>query len=140
MDVQELTAGAAITLPVFHPGALLHIGDMHARQGDGEICGGGGIETGGVVRLRVEVRRRPPEMTWPRLENDTHIMTVAQGRPAEDAFRIALCEMILWLESDYAMSKGEAFMLLSQCLEARATQLVNPTYTYLCKVKKSYLQ
>ncbi len=72
------------------PGAMLHVGDMHARQGDGEICGGGGIETGGVVKLMVELGPKPSEMTWPRIENDTHIMTTGQGKPAEDAFRIAL--------------------------------------------------
>ena len=76
-------------------------------------------------------------MTWPRVENATHIMTVAQSKLAEDAFRIALCEMILWLEVGYGMSQGEAFMFLSQCLEARVTQFVNPSYT--CKVNKKRL-
>ena len=139
MDAQEVGPGAAVTLPVFHPGALLHIGDMHARQGDGEISGGGGIETGGVARLRVDVIAIPRNLTWPRIENATHIATVAQGKPAEDAFRIALCEMILWLEADYRMPRGEAFMFLAQCLEARVTQFVNPSYTYICKVNKKYL-
>jgi acetamidase/formamidase len=138
-DIQEVTSGATVSIPVNVPGALLHVGDMHARQGDGEICGGGGIETGGIVRLMVELRPQPEEMTWPRIENDTHIMTTAQGKPAEDAFRIALSEMILWLEADYGMSQGEAFMFLAQCLEARVTQFVNPSYSYVCKVNKKYL-
>ena len=42
MDVQEVTTGCTVQLPVYVPGALLHVGDMHARQGDGEICGAGG--------------------------------------------------------------------------------------------------
>jgi len=138
-DVQEITTGATVHFAVNAPGALLHVGDMHARQGDGEICGGGGIETGGVARLMVELRDKPESMTWPRIENGTHIMTVGQARPAEDAFRIALSEMILWLEEDYGMSRGEAFMFLAQVLEARVTQFVNPTFSYICKVKKEYL-
>ena len=40
-------------------------------------------------------------MTWPRIEDENYIMTTACEKPAEDAFRIALCEMILWLEEDY---------------------------------------
>ena len=80
-DIQEITAGAAVSIPVQVPGALLHVGDMHARQGDGEICGGGGIETGGIARLRVELSDKPESMTWPRIENATHIMTTAQGKP-----------------------------------------------------------
>ena len=138
-DIQEITTGARVHLPVNVDGALLQIGDMHAIQGDGEICGGGGMETGGTVQVMVEVSRRPAEMTWPRIENDTHIMTTGIEKPAEDAFRIALSEMILWLESDFGMPKGEAFMLLAQCLEARVTQFVNPTYTYLCKLDREYL-
>lgn len=139
MDVQEVTTGSILTLPVFHQGALLHIGDMHARQGDGEICGGGGIETGGIVEIMVEVQKKPKTMTWPRIENDSYIMTIACEKPAEDAFRIALSEMILWLESEYNMTKPEAFLFLAQCLEARITQFVNPTYTYILKVNKKYL-
>ena len=138
-DIQEVTTGAWVTIPVNVPGALLHVGDMHARQGDGEICGGGGIETGGIVKLMVELGPKPPEMTWPRIENDSHIMTTAQGKPAEDAFRIALTEMVLWLEAGYGMTRGEAFMFLSQCFEARVTQFVNPTYSYVGKVNRKYL-
>ena len=48
-DIQEIKAGAAVHILINVPGALLHVGDMHARQGDGEICGAGGIETGEKV-------------------------------------------------------------------------------------------
>jgi acetamidase/formamidase len=137
LDVQELTTGARIHLPVGVPGALLHIGDMHARQGDGEICGAGGIEASGVVEIRCELSQRPPNFSWPRIEDSTHRMVAAQGRPAEDAFRSALEAMILWLEED-GMSRGEAYLWLGQVLEARCTQFVNPTFTYLTKVACEY--
>jgi len=139
MDIQEVTTGAAVRLPISVPGALLHIGDMHAIQGDGEICGAGGIEAGGRVQISCDIAPRPKQMTWPRITNETHIIATAQGRPAEDAFRLALSEMILWLEEDYAMSRGEAYLLLGQVLEARCTQFVNPTFTYVCKVNRKYL-
>ncbi len=139
-DAQEITAGATVHLVVNTPGALLHVGDMHARQGDGDICGGGGIETGGIARLMAEVRDRPESMTWPRIENDEYIMTTAQARPAEDAFRIALSEMLLWLEEEYNFTRKDAFMFLAQVLEARITQFVNPTFSYVAKVKKEYLE
>jgi amidase len=139
-DIQEVTAGATVLLPIQVEGALLHVGDMHARQGDGEISGGGGIETGGVARLRVELRPLPERMTWPRIENAEYIMTTAQAKPAEDAFRIALSEMVLWLEDEYGMDRKEAYMLLAQVLEARVTQFVNPTYSYVAKVQRKYLE
>lgn len=139
MDVQEVGPGARVRLVVNVPGALLHIGDVHALQGDGEI-GGSAIETSGVVRLRAELMNRPEEMTWPRLITPEHIMTVASGRPAERAFRIAVSELVQWLGADYGLEPEEAVLLLSQVLEARATQVVNPTITYVAGIKREILQ
>jgi len=138
-DAQEVTIGATLMLGVNVEGALLHIGDMHAIQGDGEICGAGGIETGGRVRVSVELAPRPKSFFWPRLVSDTHIATLAMARPCEDAFRYALEAMILWLEEDYGLSRTDAYLLLGQVLEARCTQFVNPTFTYIAKVNKDYL-
>src|SRR5436190_11262051 len=39
MDYAGLTAGVKVMLPVSEPGALLFLGDAHARQGDGEVVG-----------------------------------------------------------------------------------------------------
>ena len=138
-DVQEVTTGAAVQLVVNVPGALLHLGDMHAIQGDGEICGAGGIEASGRVQIRCALSDKPASMYWPRLIDGTHIMTMAMARPAEDAFRYALEAMVLWLEEDYGFSRGEAFIYLGQVLEARCTQFVNPTFTYVAKVAKQFL-
>ena len=48
-------------------------------------------------------------------------------------------EMIYWLEADYGFSPSEAYMLLGQIAEARCTQMVNPHYSYICKVPRKYL-
>jgi acetamidase/formamidase len=138
-DIQEITTGASVYLPIAVPGALLHIGDMHARQGDGEICGAGGIEAGGRVKIRCDLVSRPESMTWPRIIDESHIMTTAMARPAEDAFRAALSELVLWLEESYGFSKGEAYLFLGQVLEARCTQFVNPTFTYVAKLRREFL-
>jgi acetamidase/formamidase len=138
-DAQEVTTGAAVQLAVNVPGALLQIGDMHALQGDGEICGAGGIEASGRVKIRCELSAKPKSMYWPRLVNETHIAVMAMARPAEDAFRYALEAMVLWLEESYAFSRGEAYLFLGQVLEARCTQFVNPTFTYIAKVPRRYL-
>lgn len=137
LDVQELTTGASITLPVNVPGALLHVGDMHAIQGDGEICGAGGIEASGLVELRCELAPLPSGFVWPRIIDAAHRMVAAQSRPAEDAFRFALEAMLLWLEAE-GIPRGEAYMWLGQVLEARCTQFVNPTFTYLAKVRHEF--
>ena len=138
-DAQEITTGAAVQLAVHVPGALLHIGDMHAIQGDGEICGSGGIEASGRVKVWCELSEKPASMHWPRVVDATHIMTLAMARPAEDAFRYALEAMLLWLEESYNFTRSEAYLFLGQVLEARVTQFVNPTFTYVAKVPKRYL-
>lgn len=139
-DVQEIAPGAKVHLRVQCPGALLHMGDMHAIQGDGEICGAGGIETSGLIRAKVHVTSpKPKAMHWPRIEDDTHIATVGFARPAEDAFRIGLESLAAWLDEEYNIPTPEALMFLGQVLEARCTQFVNPTFSYICKVKRKYL-
>jgi acetamidase/formamidase len=138
-DTQEVTTGAAVQIAINVPGALLHIGDMHAIQGDGEICGAGGIEASGKVKVWCEVSDKPDSMYWPRLVDETHIGVLAMARPAEDAFRHALEAMVLWLQESYGFSRGEAYLYLGQVLEARVTAFVNPTFTYIAKVAKCYL-
>jgi amidase len=139
MDIQELCPGATVHLPVYLPGALVHIGDMHAIQGDGEICGAGGIESEGIVQVTCSLGAKPESMDYPRIENDTHIIAMGMARPAEDAFRMALANLITWMEEDYGFSRPDAFLLLGQVMEARCTQFVNPTFTYVAKIAKEHL-
>ncbi|MFO7899141.1 MAG: acetamidase/formamidase family protein [Planctomycetota bacterium] len=138
-DVPEIGAGARVHLPVFVDGARLHVGDVHAVQGDGEIDGAGGIETGARLTLRVEVGDRPDRFRNPRIEHGDWIMTTGFARPAEDAFRQALADLIRWMVDAFGFGATAAHMLLAQVLEARVTQFVNPLYTYVCKVRREYL-
>ncbi len=53
--------------------------------------------------------------------------------------RIAFEEMVYWMEDDWKIPAAEGYMLLGQIAEARCTQVVNPKYTYICKVNKGIL-
>jgi acetamidase/formamidase len=139
MDAQEICAGASVWLPVSVPGALIHIGDVHAVPGDGEIMCGGGVECRATVRLAIDVVKKPSSMRWVRVVNDSHIAAIACGRSADESFQAATRELIGWMEQDYGFTAEEAYMLLAQVMEARATQFVNPTHTYVCKMAKKYL-
>lgn len=48
--------------------------------------------------------------------------------------------LLLWLEESYGYDRGEAFLLLGQVLEARVTQFVNPTFSYIAKVARAWLR
>lgn len=136
LDTPEVRAGTTVYLPVNVAGALLYVGDGHAVQGEGEIAGTA-AEVRMNVRLQVDVLKKTVHTV--RLEDDNYLMTLGSYRPAEDAMRIASREMIRWLESDYGLSERDAYELLSVAMESNISQLVDPNYTVLVKIRKEYL-
>lgn len=137
MDCVETKPGTTVFLPVFVEGGLFMFGDVHAAQGDGEICGVG-LETTAEVTIKVDVIKGK-NINWPRLEDETHIMVAASTRPLIDAFRIAHAEMVRWLAADYGFDRWEAFQVLSQVGTARVGNVVDPKYTVVAKFPKEYL-
>ncbi len=137
MDCPELCAGTTLYLPVAVPGGLLCLGDCHAAQGDGEICGVG-LETSARVRFRVDVLK-DWRLRWPRLEDQEHLMTIGNARPLGAAFAIAHAEMITWLENDWGFDRFEALQVFSQVGTARVGNVVDPAYSVVAKFPKRYL-
>jgi len=137
MDAQDVRGGAAVTLPIETPGALLHIGDVHAIQGDGEICGAGGIECRALVTLHTEIVKRPARTGCVRVENATHLCAIACVGDIEECCVTATRELLFWLSDEYGMDERDAYLLLGQFLELSVPQLVNPTRTVIARIKKS---
>src|SRR5207248_5533791 len=98
MDFNEIVEGVTVYLPIAQPGALLYVGDGHAVQGDGEL-NGNALETSMDVEFTVDVIHDKRVRT-PRVESDSHIMTVGLGGSLEDALRNAVSGMSQWLEQD----------------------------------------
>jgi acetamidase/formamidase len=139
LDIQEVTTGSTVMFRVQHDGAHLFMGDCHAIQGDGEANGMGATEIAATLTVRVSLSKAQARLNHPRIETATHICTTGCAKPLEDAMRIAFQEMIYWLNDEYGIPEPEAYMLLGQIAEARCTQMVNPKYTYICKVPKALL-
>jgi acetamidase/formamidase len=137
MDVADVCAGNRLYLPVGVKGALFAAGDVHATQGDGEICGTA-VEIPAVLTVKFNVIKGK-SIEWPRIESAEEIMTVASARPLEDAARLAFRELIHWLNADYGFSTYDAYMLLSLTAKARIAQIVDPLYTVVAKFSKEYL-
>ena len=137
MDSPEASVGNTIYFPVNAPGAMLFLGDGHAAMGDGEVAGTA-IEV--PLRSRVQVRViKGKKINWPRFENDEYIMTVGAYRPLDDALRIAFTELVGWIHSDYGLSEMDAYELLSKVAEIRLSEMVDPNYVVVAKVKKQFL-
>ena len=137
MDSPEASVGNTVYFPVNTPGAMLFLGDGHAAMGDGEVAGTA-IEV--PLRSRVQVRViKGQKINWPRFENDEYIMTVGAYRPLDDALRIAFTELVGWIHNDYGLSEMDAYELLSKVAEIRLSEMVDPNYVVVAKIKKSFL-
>lgn len=137
MDVPDVCPGNTLYLPVYTPGAQLYVGDCHAAQGDGEICGAA-LEISAQVIMRISVRKGK-KIDWPRIESDHEIMTVGSARPLEDAARIACTQLIRWMTEEYHWDPMEAYQMLSLCGKMRVGNIVDPLYSMVAKLDKKYL-
>ncbi|ALP67487.1 MULTISPECIES: acetamidase/formamidase family protein [Paraburkholderia] len=138
MDVPDMGPGSITYLPVRSPGGRLFIGDAHACQGDGEVCGTA-VEYQSTTTVRVDLIKKW-KIDWPRLENEDALMSIGSARPLEDATRIAYRELVLWMAAEYGFDKWDAYMMLSQVGKVRLGNFVDPKYTVGAMVAKHYLK
>jgi acetamidase/formamidase len=137
MDTPEMRAGTTCYLGVNVEGALFSIGDGHCRQGDGESCG---VAVEAAMNTVVLVDLLKGVVTpWPRLENDSHLMSAGSARPLEDAFRISQVDLVQWMESQFGLHPLDGYQLLTQAAEAPIANVVDPNYTVVSKIRKEYL-
>ncbi|MYQ96867.1 acetamidase [Streptomyces sp. SID4946] len=137
MDTPEMRAGVTCYLGVNVEGALLSLGDGHARQGEGETCGVAvecAMNTVVIVDLLKGVAT-----PWPRLESDTHIVSTGSARPLEDAFRISQADLVRWLVSDYGFSELDAYQFATQTVESPLANVCDTNYTCVAKLRKEWL-
>ena len=137
MDLPDVAPGAIVYFPIHHQDAYLYLGDCHATQGDGELCGVA-VEIASTTTVQVDLIKNW-SIAWPRLENERFIMAIGSTRPMEDAARIAYRELINWLVSDYKWDKYEAYFFLTQAGRVRLGNMVDPKYTLGASILKSYL-
>ncbi|PYM98714.1 MAG: hypothetical protein DME08_07365 [Candidatus Rokuibacteriota bacterium] len=123
IDVREVRPGVSLRIPVFVPGALLSVGDVHAAQGDGEVCLNG-IETRGRVETRIHLRKRQVQ-DRPHLKTPTHYGLLGTGTTVDEACRDALSAAVVWLATAAGISREEAYALCSATADLRINQLVN---------------
>lgn len=125
MDHNSACVGARVHLPVFVPGALLCIGDVHASMGDGEISITA-LEIPGAVRVRVDlVKGEGIRRPW--IELPDAWITTGDGPGIAEALRVAAEEMARFLMVRLGISADEAYMLLSIRGDARVSQCAEPT-------------
>ncbi len=133
MDIRHLTKGTKLYLPVWVEGALFSIGDTHAAQGDGEVCGTAieaGMETTIKFKLHKgrsiqEPRYEIPFPPTPEADSQGYYVTTGAGPDLYEASQRAISYMIEHLSHTYGMSDEEAYMLCSIAVDLRINEIVD---------------
>ena len=138
LDIPQVRTGSTLYLPVFVHGALLALGDGHARQGHGEVSGVA-VETAMHTTLTVEVLKGAPTPT-PRIETDQALMSIGCARPLEDAYRISQHDLVGWVGELTGLDSLDAYQLVAQAGTAPVGNVCDPNYTMLARIPKKYLR
>jgi acetamidase/formamidase len=133
MDIRDLAAGTELYLPVEVAGALFSIGDTHAAQGDGEVCGTA-IESPMNVVLTLDLVKKAnlkmPRFTTPgpvtrHLDEKGYEVTTGVGSDLFEGAQAAVAQMVDLLAARHGMAPVEAYMLCSVCGDLRISEIVD---------------
>ena len=138
MDIRDIAEGVELYLPVEVNGAIFSVGDTHAAQGDGEVCGTA-IESPMRVALQFDLIKNQP-LAFPRFTTpgpvtnhfDTkgYEVTTGIGPDLMEAARNAVRAMVELLSRRHGMPAVEAYMLCSVCGDLRISEIVDvPNWT-----------
>jgi acetamidase/formamidase len=130
MDIRHMTRGARLLLPVAVPGALFSLGDTHAAQGDGEVCGTA-VETSSVVTVRFGLQKGR-RLAYPLFE--THPVSARPGRAVAttgigpdlfEAARAATRAMIEEIQRRAGLDALDAYLVASTAADLKISEIVD---------------
>jgi acetamidase/formamidase len=133
LDIRDLSSGVTLYLPVEVDGALFSVGDTHAAQGDGEVCGTA-IESPMDVELTLDLVKganlKTPRFTTPgpvtrHLDAKGYEVTTGIGTDLMQASKDAVAGMIDLLCAQRQMAAVDAYMLVSTCGDLRISEIVD---------------
>src|SRR3984957_12110123 len=138
MDIRDLAQGSELFLPIEVAGALFSVGDTHAAQGDGEVCGTA-IESPMRVALRFDLLKQTP-LAFPRfrtpgpvsrhLDAGGYDVCTGIGPDLMEAARAAVRSMVDLLGRERGMPAIDAYLLCSVCGDLRISEIVDiPNWT-----------
>ena len=133
MGIRDLAAGTELYLPVEVAGGLFSVGDIHAAQGDGEVCGSA-IESACTLSARFELIKSA-NLSFPRfwtpgpvsrhLDTRGYEVTTGIGPDLMTNAKTAVSQMIDLLSKRYNMTPVDAYMLCSVCADLRISEIVD---------------
>jgi acetamidase/formamidase len=125
LDFKELVAGTSLFLPVFHRGGQFYVGDPHSAQGDGEVDGTA-IEHSLTGRYRLIVHKGK-SIALPHVETPTAYILLGIDVDLNRAMRIAVQQVVAFLETEKGMSPTDALALASVGCDFHVAEAVDLT-------------
>ncbi|MEF2071507.1 acetamidase/formamidase family protein [Consotaella aegiceratis] len=133
LDIRDLAAGTVLYLPVEVAGALFSVGDTHAAQGDGEVCGTA-IESPMNTVLTFDLVKQA-NLAMPRfttsgpvtrhLDAKGYEVTTGVGPDLMAGAKAAVAQMVDLLAGRYQLDPVDAYMLVSVCGDLRISEIVD---------------
>lgn len=135
MDIRHLTTGSKLYLPVEVQGGLFSVGDGHATQGDGEVCGTA-VETALNLRLSFDlikgVNIKSPQfetkLAFKNIDSekeDSIYVTTGIAPDLMAAARDAVRYMIDYLMREYKLDAVIAYSLCSVAADLKISEVVD---------------
>jgi amidase len=139
LDFSYNTTGATIYLPIFHPGALLYLGDGHAAQGDGEL-NGDALETSMNFSFTVRVIKKSTfPLQVPMVENADYLMFFGIESSLDKSLKVATESLLIWLQTRYQLTLKEASQIIGPVIQYRIPKIAATKVEVVALISKKIL-
>ncbi len=142
VDCHYIKRGSTVVMPVNVEGALLSLGDLHGKQGAGELLGCA-VECDGRVTVSVDIIKAgsPLWFGWPQVNTDTFIGSLGyRNYSIENSIREAVYDLIKRMECDYKVPFMDAYMLVGQCVNVEICQMLGEACAAIATIDKKLLE
>lgn len=145
LDVKQLNAGSVLKLPILVEGGLFSAGDMHAAQGDGEVCVSA-IETHGSIKVEFGLEKGS-KIRWPQFSTNPekppqngYFGATGIAPDLMTAAKEAIRNMIGLLQKGWKLTPQEAYVLCSVAADLRIHEVVDkPNWVVGAMISKEVL-
>jgi amidase len=139
LDFKRNTTGATVYLPIFHPGALLYLGDGHAAQGDGEL-NGDALETSMDFSFVVQVLKKDSfPLQTPMVEDKDHLMFFGIESSLEKSLQTATDALRQWLHTKYKITLTEASQVIGPAVQYRIPKIAATKVEVVALISKEII-
>lgn len=142
IDINLLTVGSTLYLPVQADGALAYVGDPHFAQGDGEVALTA-MEASLRVRLGFDVIAREDavaafgELVGPMAETSDFLVPTGMDEDLDLAVKNCVRAAIALLQARFAMDPRHAYAYLSAATDFDISQVVDVVKGVHARIRKS---